>query len=96
MRIKTALVVLILAATAWAAHTVNLSWAAVPYATGYDVYRSEVSGGPYKELAVVATPAYSDTTAQAGKTYYYVTTSVSKAGQESAYSQEITVKVPTP
>jgi len=88
--------VVLLAATAWAAvHTVNLSWSADPNASGYDVYRAQKSGGPYERRAVTKEPEYTDKV-EAGQTYYYVTTSVSKAGQESGYSREIVVKVPTP
>lgn len=90
------LAILTLAATAWAAtHTVRLSWAADPDASGYDVYRSQKSGGPYTEMAVTKEPQYQDKV-EGGQTYYYVTTSISKAGQESAKSREIVVKVPMP
>lgn len=86
---------LVLTATAWASHKVNLSWAAVPGASGYDVYRASRPGGPYDRVAVTKEPAYTDTL-EAGQTRYYVTTSVSKAGTESAKSREIKVTAPTP
>jgi fibronectin type 3 domain-containing protein len=90
------LATLTLATAAWAAvHTVNLSWSADPNASGYDVYRAQKSGGPYERRAVTKEPEYQDKV-EAGQTYYYVTTSVSRTGQESAKSREITVKVPTP
>jgi fibronectin type 3 domain-containing protein len=65
---------------------------------GYHVYRSGVSGGPYSKLdsSVVATDSYTDPTVQAGQTYYFVVTSVTAAGVESADSTQVSVIVPTP
>jgi fibronectin type 3 domain-containing protein len=75
-----------------------LSWtASASTVSGYNVYRSTVSGGPYSKLdsALVATTQYVDSTVQAGQTYYYVVTSVDSSGQESAYSNVATATVPS-
>lgn len=72
--------------------------------TGFNLYRSTVSGGPYPTkvnaaLIPVAAAApqlnYTDTTVTAGVTYYYVATAVNQYG-ESAYSNEEKAVVPVP
>jgi fibronectin type 3 domain-containing protein len=65
---------------------------------GYDVFRSEVSGGPYSKLDanLVASDTYVDTTVLAGLTYYYVVTSVTSSGVQSANSAQASATVPTP
>jgi hypothetical protein len=80
-------------------HSVSLSWAPSSSAVaGYNVYRSEVSGGPYSKLdpAAVTATSYTDSTVLAGQTYYFVVTSVSATGLESADSTEVSATVPTP
>jgi endoglucanase len=65
-----------------------LAWSASTDArvAGYNVYRSTSLAGAYAKLAdKIATPAYTDTTAVAGTTYYYVVTAVT-AADESFYS----------
>jgi hypothetical protein len=80
-----------------AAHVVTLQWAASTSTgvTGYNVYRSTVSGGPYTKLT--ASPdgvtSYSDSSVAAGTEYYYVVTALS-SGSESAYSNQVTVTIP--
>jgi hypothetical protein len=80
-------------------HAIDLSWtASTSTVAGYDVFRSDISGGPYAKLdssAVTAT-SYSDTSVQSGKTYYYVVAAVSAAGVESADSVQAFATVPTP
>jgi hypothetical protein len=87
------------AGTTTSAHAVALSWTASssPVA-GYDVFRSEVSGGPYVPLdsSLVAGNSYTDSTVQAGQTYYYVVTSVSSSGVQSPDSAQVAATVPTP
>lgn len=52
---------------------ISLSWTASPDATSYAIRRSTVAGGPYTTLATGITgTTYSDTSAVAGTTYYYV------------------------
>ena len=66
-----------------------ISWDPSAGATGYNVKRSTVSGGPYTTLAGnVGNTSYIDTTAVAGTTYYYVVSAVNDTG-ESGNSQEV-------
>lgn len=80
------------------AHSVTLTWSAsASPVAGYDVYRSEISGGPYAKLdsTLVATDTYTDSTVQAGSTYYYVVTSLNSSGAQSADSAQVSATVPT-
>jgi hypothetical protein len=78
-------------------HSVALSWTASTSAVaGYNVYRSQTSGGPYSKLdsTIVAASSYSDSNVLAGQTYYYVVTSVTSAGVESADSMPVSATIP--
>ncbi|MGC2196748.1 MAG: choice-of-anchor D domain-containing protein, partial [Terriglobales bacterium] len=80
-------------------HSVSLSWAAsTSTVVGYNVYRGTQTGGPY--VALNGTPdastTYTDSSVQAGQTYYYVVTAVDGAGAESVYSNQAQAVVPTP
>jgi hypothetical protein len=78
-------------------HSVALSWtASTSTVTGYNMYSSTTSGGPYTELTTVPTAAtaYTDTTVQSGNTYYYVVTAVDSANNESAYSGQTAAVIP--
>ncbi len=81
-----------------ASHSVTLTWTASTSTTvtGYNVYRSTVSGGPYTKLtsSPVAATTYADGTVQSGQTYYYVVTSVDSTAAESAYSTEVSATIP--
>jgi hypothetical protein len=80
-------------------HTVTLTWKASSSAsvTGYKVYRSTVSGGYYGLVGSAAESlSYADQTVDSGTTYYYVTTAVNAEGQESAYSNQVAIAVPSP
>jgi hypothetical protein len=80
-------------------HTVRLSWSASTSAiAGYYIYRGMTSGGPYARLSstLETATAYADSTVQSGTTYYYVVTSVDSNLDESAYSNQVSVAVPTP
>ena len=59
-------------------------------AAGYNIYRSDVSGGPYVMLNTVLLneKSYTDTGLVNGTAYYYVVTTVDTSGNESAYSVE--------
>ena len=63
---------------------------------GYYAYVSVQSGGPYTKInsTPVAATSYTDTTVQAGQTYYFVITSVNSKNVESAYSAEVSALVP--
>jgi Abnormal spindle-like microcephaly-assoc'd, ASPM-SPD-2-Hydin len=79
--------------------TVQLSWnPSTSSIIGYNTYRSSQSGGPYTKLdsSPGAAPSYTDSTVQAGQTYYYVVTSVDSDSVESAYSNQATAVVPNP
>lgn len=80
-------------------HIVNLSWAAsTSTVTGYNVYRSSTSGGPYTKLNSTSVPgtSFTDESVQAGQTYFYVTTAVNSSNQESVYSNQASAVVPSP
>jgi hypothetical protein len=77
---------------------VSLNWIASPSSiSGYNVYRATVSGGPYTQLnsSLVTTIQYQDSNVQLGQTYYYVVDAVDSSGDESPYSNQTTVSVPT-
>ena len=78
-------------------HSAVLAWQPVVSATGYNVYRGVVSGGPYTKLTAtpLASPSYVDIAVIAGTKYYYTTTSI-VGGVESGYSTQVPVTIPTP
>jgi hypothetical protein len=79
-----------------APHNVTLSWTrSNSTVNGYMVYSSQVAGGPYTRLtsSAVASPSYTDTSVQNGRTYYYVVTAVGAAGMESDYSNQASVAI---
>ena len=63
---------------------------------GYNVFRGTVAGGPYSQLnsSLVPATSYDDMTVSAGMTYYYVTTAVNSAGQQSTYSNQVMAIIP--
>ena len=72
---------------------IHLAWGQNQEASGYNVYRSATSGGPYVRLnqAPVTSLFYLDESADLGQTYYYVVTAIYSSGGESGYSQELPV-----
>jgi len=81
------------------AHSATLAWtASTSSVSGYNVYRSGVSGGPYTKLnsSLVTTTSYTDSAILAGTTYYYVVTSVNSTNVESVLSNEVSTTIPTP
>ena len=83
-------------ATPQVAHTVALTWnASTSTVSGYNVYRSTVSGTGYAKISSLpGVLSFTDSTVLNGTTYYYVTTAVDAAGVESAYSNEATAIIP--
>jgi hypothetical protein len=78
-------------------HSVFLSWApSTSSVTGYNIYSSEISGGPYSKLTAspVGATSYTDDSVTAAQTYYYVVTAVSSTSGESAYSPQVVASVP--
>ncbi len=76
-------------------HSVTLSWtASTSQVTGYNIYRSTVSGGPYAKVNTAVDPnaTYTDSGLASGD-YFYVVTSVEN-GVESGYSNEVAVVIP--
>jgi hypothetical protein len=78
-------------------HLVALTWVpSTSTVTGYNVYSSTVSGGPYARLTPAPVPAtnYTDSSVQQGLTYYYVVTAVNSQNQESADSGQVYAAIP--
>jgi P pilus assembly chaperone PapD len=79
------------------AYKVMLSWtpSSATY-SGFNVYRSTVSGGPYSKLdsTLVGSASYTDTSVTSGQTYYYVATEVDSTGKESGYSAQTSATIP--
>ena len=79
------------------AHSVVLTWTASTLTvSGYNVYRSTVSGSGYTKLnsSLVASLSYSDTAVQSGTTYFYVATAVDSGGDESTNSNQVSAAIP--
>jgi hypothetical protein len=81
-------------------HYVTLNWVASisPNISGYNIYRATTSGGPYAKLnsSLVVGLTYTDASALAGQTYYYVGTAVDINNTESGYSAQAQATVPSP
>ena len=78
-------------------YSVSLSWApSGSTISGYNVYSSTVSGGPYSKItaAPVSLTKYMDSSVQSGHDYYYVVTSVNSQNQESPYSGQVSAIIP--
>jgi|GEM_PF-1085678 len=78
-------------------HSVAVTWnASTSTVSGYNVYRSTVSGGSYTKInaSLVAALNYTDLTVQSGATYFYVATAVDSSGDESVNSNEVSAIVP--
>ena len=85
------------AAGEMSSQAVTLKWEKSEGAeNGYFVYRGSEPGGPYTKLqgAAIANAEFTDAGLAAGRTYYYVVTSVDANGSESGYSEQIVVNIP--
>ena len=76
-------------------HSISLAWTytqGTDTASGFNVYRSLTSGGPYNKLTTtplpVGTLVYSDTTGTGNTKYFYVVTAIDSLGVESINSNE--------
>jgi hypothetical protein len=62
---------------------VALNWSISSGATGYVVRQSTINGGPYTNIANVASTTYTNTGLVNGTTYYYVVSATNAAGSSS-------------
>jgi hypothetical protein len=67
---------------------VILTWSAGVGATGYNIKRALVTGGPYTVIGTSAASPYVDLTAVNGTTYYYVVSSTNACGESAGNSLE--------
>lgn len=78
-------------------HDVALAWtASTSVVTGYNVYRGQVSGGPYTRVTStpVAGTSDVDSSVLSGSTYYYRVTSIDSNNIESGFSNETAAVIP--
>jgi fibronectin type 3 domain-containing protein len=66
---------------------VSLTWSVSTGATGYQVKRATVSGGPYTQIAAPSSTTFTDTGLTNGTKYFYVASALNSKG-ESANSAE--------
>ena len=65
---------------------VNIKWEKVEGATKYEVWRATSQNGTYKRLITTTGTSVTNTSAEAGKTYYYYVIAKNAAGKQSAKS----------
>jgi N-acetylneuraminic acid mutarotase/fibronectin type 3 domain-containing protein len=76
---------------------VTLSWGAINYAAGYNVYRATTSGGIYTRIASnITNTTYTDASLINGTTYYYTVTDIGSYNTESTESEYSNVVSSTP
>ncbi len=70
--------------------TVSLAWNGVNGATGYNVYRSPLSGGGWIKVngSLLTSPVFTDSGLENARLYYYVVTAMDNHGNESGFSNE--------
>jgi fibronectin type 3 domain-containing protein len=75
--------------------TVSLTWnpSTTKGVTGYDIYRSTISGGYYASIGSTAGDVYTYTDNPGPGTYYYVATAI-LGDEQSAYSNQVSITVP--
>ena len=79
------------------AHSALLTWnPSTSVVSGYNIYRSTVSGASYTKINsnLLAVLTYTDTTVQNSTTYFYVATAVDANGVESVNSNEVSATIP--
>jgi regulation of enolase protein 1 (concanavalin A-like superfamily)/fibronectin type 3 domain-containing protein len=75
-------------------NAVNLTWNSVSGATGYNVKRATVSGGPYTIISgSLSSTSITDTSLTYGTAYYYVVSALNTAG-ESPNSSQASAQLP--
>jgi Abnormal spindle-like microcephaly-assoc'd, ASPM-SPD-2-Hydin len=78
--------------------SVTLNWdESTSQVVGYFVYRSSKPSGPYTKLNPKASSetSYIDSSVASGQMYFYVVTSVNSENIESAFSERVSVTVPS-
>jgi autotransporter-associated beta strand protein len=70
---------------------VQLTWTNNPDATGYNIKRATVSGGPYTQIGSTASTTYNDTSVTNGTEYFYIVNATA-AGFESQPSDEVSAR----
>ena len=84
-----------LTATPVSSIQINLSWNAVPSATGYNIKRSLTDGGPYTTIAYSVTGTnYCDYGLTPETSYYYVVSAVNSGGESTNSAQAIATTLP--
>ena len=80
---------------AQSAHSITIAWTytqGTDLATGFNVYRATVTGGPYTKISTtvlaVTTLQFTDTVGVGGTKYFYVVDAQDSAGNHSPYSGE--------
>jgi hypothetical protein len=75
---------------------VLISWQGIPFATGYNLKRATVSGGPYTPLTNgVAGASFVDSTVSNGTTYYYILTATNQIGESSPSAEVSANPIPS-
>ncbi len=87
---------LALMATGSSTPSIALAWTPASGATGYNVKRSSVSGGPYTIIANVTATNYTDTTVKIGGAYYYVVSGTNANGESYYNSMEASASAGLP
>ncbi|HXJ17541.1 MAG TPA: choice-of-anchor D domain-containing protein [Candidatus Polarisedimenticolia bacterium] len=80
-------------------HSVTLNWQpSTSQVIGYFVYRGAPSGGALSKLNASAEPSttYTDSSVAGGQSYVYAVSAVDSNNVESAYSNQVSVTVPSP
>ncbi len=74
----------------------KLTWDAASNAVKYEVYRATSQNGTYKKLATVSSTSLTNSSAEAGKTYYYKVRSVGVDGTRSDFSNIVSSRCDLP
>ena len=76
-------------------NALSIGWEYSGTAAGFNLYRSETTGGPYSKLnkSLIAGSPYDDGNVENEVVYYYVVTAVDSLGNEGELSNEVSGKV---
>lgn len=67
----------------------KLSWDSVEYAEKYHVYRATSKNGTYSHLKTTTSTTFTDSSATAGKVYYYKVRAITGNGYKSSFSAPV-------